>query len=401
MDLLSVLMTAAILLPLGAGFGLLLRPIEEKHRRNTFTLLVCGAASVHPELLNCRNCVLNLDTLEPLPHDPDLLLSKVTGCDYDPDADRSEVEKFLAEIMQDDREKIAYLKRILGYSLTDGNPQEKMFIFLGTTTRNGKSTLCDTFEKLLGGYAENIEPESLAHRDSHHGSSGPSEDIARLKGARFIHCGEPPKHMVFNAALVKHLTGGDKVTARRLHENSFEFHPGFKLIMNTNYLPSVLDDTVFSSGRMQVLTFDRHFSEWEQDKHLKQRLQEPENLSALLAAAIDGLRDFRLHNECLDPPACVTSETALYRKDADKPGMFLDDCTECDDRSVVSLKTLYLVYAAWCRACGFGVDNKRTFSGELRRKGLLQADAYLNGEHQKNVISGRHITNEAFCRYGS
>jgi len=74
---------------------------------------------------------------------------------------------------------------------------------------------------------------------------------------------------VLNAAQVKSMTGNDTLNARFLHENSFDFQPQFKLYINTNYLPVINDMTLFSSGRVIIIPFDRHFSELEQDKPLK------------------------------------------------------------------------------------------------------------------------------------
>ena len=84
-------------------------------------------------------------------------------------------------------------------------------------------------------------------------SSGPSEDIARLAGARAVNISEPGKQMALSASLVKTLTGNDTITARFLNENSFEYRPQFKLFINTNHLPKVTDVTVFSSGRVKVI----------------------------------------------------------------------------------------------------------------------------------------------------
>ena len=88
--------------------------------------------------------------------------------------------------------------------------------------------------------------------------------------------------MVLSASLVKTLTGRDTINARFLNENSFEFVPQFKLFINTNHLPKVTDPTVFDSGRVKVVPFNRHFSEEEQDKTLKRRLRQTENLSGIL-----------------------------------------------------------------------------------------------------------------------
>lgn len=118
--------------------------------------------------------------------------------------------------------------------------------------------------------------------------------------------------MILNAALVKSMTGNDTLNARFLHENSFDFLPQFKLFINTNYLPTVNDMTLFSSGRVVIIPFDRHFEASEQDKGLKTEFRKPENQSAILNWMIEGYR--MLTVEGMGIPAAVTSATEALSK---------------------------------------------------------------------------------------
>ena len=114
-----------------------------------------------------------------------------------------------------------------------------------------------------------MKPESLAVRQNLD-SRQASGDIARLAGCRFCNSSEPPKRMLFDTALLKSLLGRDSITARHLYQRETTFIPKFKLVVNTNFLPTITDDTVFSSGRINVISFDRHFEPQEQDKDLNQ-----------------------------------------------------------------------------------------------------------------------------------
>lgn len=118
---------------------------------------------VNDYLLNVQNGTLDLSGNEPvfLNHSPDMLLSKICNAEYDPAADCREWKKFLLEIMQDDKEKISYLQKIAGLSLTGGTQEETCFILYGSTTRNGKSTFCETLIYLLGDYALTMKPERI------------------------------------------------------------------------------------------------------------------------------------------------------------------------------------------------------------------------------------------------
>lgn len=337
-------------------------------------------------LLNVKNGTLDLSKDEPnfMKHNPDMLLSKVCNVNYDPSAECKAWNKFLSEIMTGDKEKIKYLQKIAGLSLTGNTEQESCFILFGSTTRNGKTTFCETIIYLLGDYALTMKPESLAVKQNTD-SRQANGDIARLAGCRFCNASEPPKRMLVDAALLKSLLGRDSITARHLHQREFSFIPKFKLVINTNYLPVIADDTVFSSGRINVISFDRHFEPEEQDKHLKERLRQDEELSGILNWCIEGLRLYRL--EGLKPPKAVISATETYRSDSDKIGNFIKECLTKTGKNS-SVKSVYELYTNWCNDNGFGVENKGNFIAELKNKGIYGSSGTVRGKTVKNIVKG-------------
>ncbi|MFR4580267.1 MAG: phage/plasmid primase, P4 family [Clostridium fessum] len=179
--------------------------------------------------------------------------------------------------------------------------------------------------KVLGSYGCTARPETIAQKNSTN-SSQPSEDIARLAGVRFVNISEPGKGLVLNAAQVKSMTGNDTINARFLHENSFDFQPLFKLYINTNYLPAVNDMTIFTSGRVIIIPFERHFDESEQDKTLKKEFAKPEVQSAILNWLLEGYA--LLKKDGLLLPQSVKDATSQYQHDSDKMILFMEDCME-------------------------------------------------------------------------
>lgn len=340
-------------------------------------------------LLNLQNGTLDLSENEPkfLEHNPDMLLSKICNVEYDPAADCSEWKNYLLEIMQGDTEKITYLQKIAGLSLTGNTEQETCFILYGSTTRNGKSTLCETLLYLLGDYGLTMKPETLAIKQNLD-SRQASGDIARLAGCRFCNASEPPKRMLFDTALLKSLLGRDSITARHLHQREFSFIPKFKLVINTNFLPTIVDDTVFSSGRINVISFDRHFEPHEQDKHLKEKLRSSSELSGILNWCIEGLRLYR--KQGLEPPDKVKEATSTYRADSDKVGSFINECLTKTGRNSKA-KDVYDAYSTWCDDNGYGCENKGNFFSELKNKGLFATSGTVDGKTVKNIVKAYTI----------
>lgn len=343
-------------------------------------------------LLNCKNCVLDLSGDQPkeLEHKADLLLSKICNANYNPAATCTLWEKTVNEIMQGDSSKIEYLQKMSGRFLTGDTSEEEFYIFFGATTRNGKSTITELLLYLLGDYATTISPESLAIKVNKDSRTA-SPDIAKLAGTRFVVASEPPRRMLFDSSLVKTLTGRDTVSARFLHENEFQFKPKFKLILNSNYLPVISDKTVFSSNRVKVIPFERHFTEKEQNKHLKEQLQQ--EIDGILNWCIQGLSLYR--KEGLEPPTAVQIATHEYSEDSDKIGKFISECLEKSDQNLAA-KDVYEKYSQWCNDCGLGVDGRTSFYEELKTKNLLSKTGTVTGKTVKNVIKGYSFVDETF-----
>ena len=342
--------------------------------------------------LNCKNCVLDLSGDQPkaLEHNADLLLSKICNASYNPVATCTLWEKTVNEIMQGDSSKIEYLQKMSGRFLTGDTSEEEFYIFFGATTRNGKSTITELLLYLLGDYATTISPESLAIK-ANKDSRTASPDIAKLAGTRLVVASEPPRRMLFDSSLVKTLTGRDSISARFLHENEFQFKPKFKLILNSNYLPVINDKTVFSSNRVKVIPFERHFAEKEQNKHLKEQLQQ--EIDGILNWCIEGLYMYR--KEGLEPPEAVRTATHEYGEDSDKTGKFISECLVRSEHNLAA-KDVYEKYSQWCNDCGLGIDGRTSFYEELKTKNLLSKTGTVAGKTVKNVIKGYSFVDEIF-----
>ena len=353
-----------------------LKYVTKNLDRKLRDIMLKDASSVHyisikefdkdPNLLNVENGTIDLRTFTLRPHNPDDFLSKIANVTFDENARCDRWERFITEIMQDDSDKAQFVQKALGYSLTGDTSEECFFIFYGSTTRNGKGTTAETILHIMGDYGRTAQPETIAQKQTSNGGA-PSEDVARLKGARFVNMSEPDKGLRLNSALVKSMTGGDTITARFLHQNSFEFKPEYKLFINTNHLPRVTDDSIFASGRVKLIPFERHFPENEQDKNLKAFFRQPQNRTGILNWLLTGLQ--LLKAEGLKQPQSVLNATAQYREDSDIIGQFISEClVEKPDNNTL-LKNVHTVYEIWCKDNGYGILNSHNLSAELKRKG--------------------------------
>lgn len=363
------------------------------------TLCACNYSDFDKDnnLLNCKNGTLNLSTFEFKKHDPNDMITKIANVTYEKDVTSLRWTAFIQDIMtdpknDDDAKKqanVKYLQKLLGYLLTGKTVKEQMYIFYGPSTRNGKSTLVETINYLMGTYSMTAQPDLISKKSID--SRAPSEDLARLKGARVVWLSEPPKDQILNCAMLKQLVGGDTVTARKMYESSFEFVPTFKLIMNTNHLPKVYDNTIFFGEKIVIIPFRRHFSEEERDTTLKEQLRSEENLSAILNWMLEGLKKF--NNEGLKLTDDLKETVRHFEDDSNIIKQFIDDCLIYDEKKHGNGAEMYERYKEWCKENGYAITSNRVFYTDLTSMGIVIDAGKVNGIKCRKRIKNYVVAN--------
>lgn len=370
--------------------------------RNVRDTILRDAQSVHPigmsefdadpDVLNCLNGTLHLDTMAFTPHSSEDKLTKIAGAEYHPEARSERFERFIGEIMSGDDDEAVFLQKAFGYALGGDTRYECLFVLYGATTRNGKGTLCESILKVMGSYGCTVRPETISVKQNVN-SQNASEDIARLAGVRFANISEPGRGLMLNAALVKSMTGNDTLNARFLHENSFDFRPQFKIFINTNYLPVINDMTLFTSGRVVILPFNRHFDEDEQDRDLKKRFERPEERSAILNWLIEGRQ--RLRKEGFKQPEAVKRATDDYMQDSNKIQQFVQEALTESPTAEVKTAAVYERYRLWCSENGCYAESSRNFNQELRSFARIEKKRPRGSNSVTSVLIGYTIDGQA------
>jgi putative DNA primase/helicase len=314
-----------------------------------------------PWLLNVENGTLDLRTGALRTHRREDLITKLAPVTYDPTATCPRWEAFLEKIMAGDEDRIRYVQKALGYALS-GDTREQCFFILHGTGANGKTTLTAVVAKVAGGYSQHTPTETLLVRRS---DTIPN-DVARLHGARLVTAAEAECNRSLAEALVKQLTGGDKIAARFLHGEFFEFTPSFKLFLAVNHKPGIKGTDHAIWRRVRLIPFDVTIPQDEQDRTLPEKLEAER--PGILRWLVEGCLAWQL--EGLEPPAAVTAATADYRDEMDTVGAFLDECCVRDAETQTLAKRLYDTYKRWCDEHGETPMSKPDFGSRLAEKGF-------------------------------
>jgi putative DNA primase/helicase len=309
-----------------------------------------------PMVLNCLNGTLDLRTFELKPHNPDDRITRVAPLEYDPDATCPRWEQFILEIMDGDEDQAAYIQRILGYSLT-GLTKEQVWFFLWGKGSNGKSVFINAVSEVLGDYAVDTPAATFMERK---GDDGPRNDLARLRGRRFVSASEP-RGARFDAETIKKVSGDGKITARFLHKEFFEFTPEAKVFVCANNRPEVRDSSEAFWRRIQLIPFSRQFTGEDRDNDLSEKLRA--EASGILNWMLEGCRAWQQIG--LNAPDKVKLAVEEYRCDADLVGNFLEESCVISLSSFVPISKLYAEYHTYCENSGQHALSRTKFNENL------------------------------------
>ena len=159
--------------------------------------------------------------------------------------------KFLREITRGDEALIEYLRRVAGYALSGQTTEHALFFAFGTGA-NGKSVFVNALAGILGDYHRTAPIEAFVASS---GDRHPTE-LAGLRGARLVTAIETEEGRRWAEAKIKALTGGDRIAARFMRQDFFEFDPQFKLLIAGNHRPGLRSVDEFIRRRFHLIPFD-------------------------------------------------------------------------------------------------------------------------------------------------
>ena len=325
----------------------------------------------NPWLLNVRNGTIDLTTGEIRAHNLDDLMTHCAKVDYVAGADCPAWRQFLLEIMGYNQELYMFVQKAAGWAITGDTSEQTMFILYGTGA-NGKSTFLNTVMNMMGDYACASPTETFMKKTG----DQMTNDLARLRGARFVTTTETEQGRRLSEPLIKQITGNDRITARFLYGEFFNFVPTFKLWMATNHKPVIKGTDHGIWRRIKLVPFTTRIEEERQDKHLEQKLMA--EAPGILNWLLEGVRRWRA--EGLKAPNVVVNATDEYRAEMDVIGDFLKDRCSMAEGAAVRARELFKCYQDWCddnneRAC-----SERFFGLRLKELGIAQ----------KRCMDGRH-----------
>jgi len=297
-----------------------------------------------PWALNTPSGVVDLRTGELRPHRLADHLTMLAGAGYDPNATASLWQAHLRRCLVSG-EMISFLQRLAGLSAIGTVLEHILPIFCGPGG-NGKSVTRNAIAGALGDYAAQSTIDLLLQTGRSPGQATP--ELADLRGRRLVTVGETPEDGRLASERVKAITGGEPITARRLHSNPFTFSPSHTVWLLTNHRPRIPDDSAAAWRRIVLIPFVVTIPDVDQDKELGTKLAA--DRAGILTWIVDGARAYL--REGLNPPQAVKTATSSYREAEDLLSAFLAERTITEDDASVQASALLRAYNTWADQAG-------------------------------------------------
>lgn len=315
----------------------------------------------HPDLINTPDGVLDLRSLDVVPHEPGLLLTKITKGSYRAGYTSTDFDMALTAVPED---ALPWLRAHLGAGVS-GRPKPRVpAVLLTGEGRNGKTLLMETAIEAMGGidgegYAAQVPNELLLLGKV---AGGPSPERLALRGARLAYIEETPEGRYLDTQALKKVVGTGITSGRELYKSLVTFRMTHVLFVITNFPPRVSETDTATWDRLTALRFPYRFRkendglgpELENDRPasatLAEDLLQPKNLDAMFTWIVEGYRAGRTDQVAV--PGSVRDAVSEWRKEGDLLLRFWEDTVVRDVDSWVSTVQLYAVLRRWCEVHG-------------------------------------------------
>jgi putative DNA primase/helicase len=260
---------------------------------------------------------------------------------------------------QGDTELEAFLQRFWGYCLTGSVKEEVLPIVYGIGG-NGKTKCIETVRGCLGpDYTTGMAMETLIVTK---GEQHPT-DLADLHGKRLAIATETEEGRRLAEAKVKALTGGDRLRARYMRRDFFEFAPTHKLVIVGNHRPVLANVDEAIRRRLLLIPFEAVISADERDPDLADKLQAER--PAILHWMIEGCLEWQRTG--LRPPARVQAATEDYLETANALGRWLEECCVIGPNETITKAMAFASWKGWAETAGEYVGSERRLTERLAR----------------------------------
>lgn len=351
------------------------------------------------DLLGFDNGVYDLSSGRFREGSPEDYLSFTVGYDYEEfnmkDEKIKDITKYFEQV-QTEKDMRDYVLCLMASYLDGHNKQQKFIIWTGSGA-NSKSVSVNFLQRTLGDYAGTFKSTVLTMKRGDPGGATPY--MADKRGKRFVVINEPEGDDKINVGCMKELSGGDKVTARKLYADEITFYPQFKMILVCNKLPQIPATDGGTWRRIRVTPWESQFldhdkkienpkKQFYKDFTLEDRMESWS--SAFMWLLLKKYYPMYKKGKVKEPKK-VTEHTEKYQRDSDLFHEYIDNSLNVTKKKedYESLSVVFTSFKEWYEES----------YGQKRSSSKKEIREYF--QNHKYVVRGDRIFGIKFKRKGN
>ena len=332
-----------------------------------------------PDVFNTPSGTVDLETGEVRDHDPNDLITKISGIGFVPGAEHPLWKKALEAFSTD--EVADWYQMRIGQAITGHMPPDDLMVIAQGGGSNGKTTIAATIATCAGEYHRLLSDRVLMADPSQH----PTE-LMDLLGCRYAVLEETPEARRLDAQRLKRTVGTPTITARRIRQDDVTFRSTHSLFINTNHRPVLEDSDEGVWRRVALVVFPWTFhipgrmperpGPWDRpgDPGLREAcLSDPGVQEAALAWMVEGARRWYAADKSAPRPERVNADTDKWRSENDLAYAFMTEQLVFDAGQHVMSTDLLAELNAWLKARGHLPWNIKTMTSRLGEHAVMRA----------------------------
>lgn len=324
-------------------------------------LIEANEINADENIINFKNGLLYLDTMELKPHSPRVYSTIQIPCNWSGAAASSPVfDKFMDEFTQGSEEHKRFLMQYMGVCLSNvrGYRMKKALFIIGAGD-SGKSQLRKLTEKLIGAkYCESASMKTL--EDTHGGECVVNKRLVGESDMSFMSLNE--------LKIFKLLTGGDSFQINPKNRPMFSYTYNGLLWFTANALPRFGGDRgEHVYNRMIIIKADNVIPPERRDPQLTEKMYKERE--AIVYKCVLALKEVIQSGYKFSVPSSCESELTSYKAENNPVQRFYNECCimrKKGQKDNCTAVMMYNVFREWCKSNnGNYIIGKQNFHKEL------------------------------------
>jgi len=332
-------------------------------------------------ILNLKNCLIDLETMELFEHTPQFLSRKQLRANYNNYAQCPRFLNFIGEILETG-EGMKTLMEMMSVTLTPYMKIEKAHVFVGEHD-NGKSTVIKIIKKIFGPLMSAVSLQDIVNNQF---------AAAQLDGKMVNAFADLPRFTVKDMGKFKAIISHDDLMVHNKYGKMFSTHFPLTMIFSANNLPEIKDDNDATYKRFNPLQFGASIPIEKQDMDLLEKLYG--EIDGILLLMIRNAHQLLKNKMKFTHPLSIKQVKEIWLEKADSVAHWQESKLKFSGDVWITRDRAYDDYKNYCVKIKQAPTTQRAFSVKMNSHPMMHRNQKQIGDKKQIVFYGASLKDD-------